>query len=307
MLKNLFRFIAIWCVLLLTGCLEFEQQTLTYRYDVPSDTFRIFQVYQGIFGGDQPKRLTDKELEELKSILSGQRTFFFANWIMEYDHDQVRRELDQLNKPETMRDSKQDPATILRRKAFFELLLNNVRVENGSFYLDDHGKLCGTQGVTITRFSNLIAAGNEQIRDLLKQEAGGEKVSAEDRALYLKFAEQQVPYLAVKGNQLSLRLPLTNKEFEKSFGPNSSSAKQLGELNQWGGKFAFADNEMKWSVGAPMEQATTLTLSVSEKRYIPNALDAVKSRAVVREKLDITAAQKAFIWEMNPKAKPSKS
>ena len=295
MSKKLPGIVAIVCVLLLTGCLEFAQQTLSYRYDVKTDTLRIFQAYQGIFGEDKQDGLSDKELDQLQSVLSGQRTFFFANWIWEYDRESMRKELDNLNKPDTPQDTKRDPATHARQAAFFKLLLDNVRVENGPFYLDGQGRLCGIQFVTVKRFSKLVAAANEQIRDLLKLEAGRENVSAEDRALYLKFAGQRQPYITVKGNQLTVRFPLTGKEYEKSFGPATSAAKQMDELKQWGDLFVFADNEMKWSIGTPSDQTTVRTLSVSEKPYIPNALEAVKSRAIVHEKMDIAAAAKAFV------------
>lgn len=291
MFKKLFGLMAIGCVLLFTGCLDYGRQTLTYRYDVKSDTLRIFQVYQGIFGEDQQVGLSAKELDQLQSVLSGQRTFFFANWILEYDRDQMRKGLENLNKP----DASHDPAMRARQETFFKLLLDNVRVENGAFYLDGHGKLCGTQLVTVSRFSSLVAAANVEIRDLLKLEATQEKVSAEEREIYLKFAEQPQPCIIMEGNQLRLRIPMTRASFEKSYGPKTNSAKQQDEFKQQGGKIAFADNEMKWSIGTPSDQVTALTLPVSEKPYIANALEAVKSRAVVHEKMDIIAATKAFM------------
>src|SRR5262245_49230124 len=75
------------CMGLVTGCLEFEQQTLTYRYDAKTDTLRIFQSYQGIFGADGNDGLSKDELEQLNSVLTGQRTFFFSNWVWEFNRD----------------------------------------------------------------------------------------------------------------------------------------------------------------------------------------------------------------------------
>ena len=75
------------CLALFTGCLEFEQQTLTYRYDAKTDTLRIFQSYQGIFGADAKDGLSQDELAQLDSVLTGQRTFFFANWIFELESE----------------------------------------------------------------------------------------------------------------------------------------------------------------------------------------------------------------------------
>src|SRR5438477_5063230 len=52
MAKRFPSLVLVVCLALFTGCLEFEQQTLTYRYDAKTDTLRIFQSYQGIFGAD---------------------------------------------------------------------------------------------------------------------------------------------------------------------------------------------------------------------------------------------------------------
>ncbi len=306
MFKKLSGLLTIWCVLLLTGCLDYEQQTLTYRYDLKSDTLRIFQVYQGIFGEDQPEGLSDKELDQLQSVLSGQRTFFFANWIWEYDREEVRKGLDNLNKPDSQPDATLDPAARSRRETFLNLLLDNAHLENGAFYLDDQGKLCAVQSVTVSHFSKLVAAGNGQIRDLFKVEANGEKVTVEEHTLYLKYAGQQRPYITINGNQVRFRLPITRTAFEKSYGPDSSAAKQLEEFRQQGGKVAFANNEMKWSVGTPSDQVTTLTLPVSTKPYVANALDAVKSRAVIHGKMDVAATAKVFVQGAAPDAKPQR-
>lgn len=304
MLKMLRSFVAVGLALLSAGCLEFQQQTLTYRYDLKTDTFRIFQVYEGIFGGDQPSGLSEKEQEELQSVLSGHRTFFFSNWIMEYDRDQARKELDSLGKPEAGQDAKDDPAARSRRQSFFRLLLDNVDVENGGFYLDGRHRLCGVQRITITRFSSLVASANEQIRDLLRAEANREKVTPEARALYLKSATQQQPFLAIEGNRLHLRLPFTQDAFEKSFGPRSDATRQLGEFQRRGGTFSYKDNQVDWSFGSPSDRMSNLALAVSDKPYNANALDAVRKRSVIQENLDVRAAAKAFVLgagrERNP-------
>ncbi|MBL0312749.1 MAG: hypothetical protein IPP78_08560 [Holophagaceae bacterium] len=306
MIKQLHGFLAIWCVLLLTGCLDYGQQTLTYRYDAKSDTLRIFQVYQGIFGEDQPAGLSSKELDQLQSVLVGQRTFFFANWILEYNRDEVSNSLDRLTKPNAQQDAKRDPVIRSRQEAFLKLLLDNIRVENGAFYLDGQGRLCGTQFVSVKQFSKLAAAANVQIQDFLKAEAVRENVSVEEHDLFLKSIEQPQTYIAVEGNQIRLRLPMTRAAFEKTYGPKSGSTKQLDEFKRQGGTFAFADNEMKWSIGKPLDHTTELTLSVSDKPYVSNALSEVKRRTVVREKMDLAAVSKAFIWGTNTMVNPSK-
>src|SRR5881409_2309150 len=64
MAKRFPSLVLVACLALFSGCLEFEQQTLTYRYDAKTDTLRIFQSYQGIFGADAKDRLSQKQKPE---------------------------------------------------------------------------------------------------------------------------------------------------------------------------------------------------------------------------------------------------
>src|SRR5919198_2743031 len=90
---SLWRFFPLLPLALLTGCLEFGKQTMSYHYDKATDTLRIFQDYHGIFGEDAKGKpgegLSAEEQEQLESVLKGQRTFFFSNWIFEYNRQQI--------------------------------------------------------------------------------------------------------------------------------------------------------------------------------------------------------------------------
>jgi len=306
MFKKISVGISALCVLLLTGCIEFERQTLTYRYDAKSDTLRIFQTYHGIFGGDTKEKLSDEELNQLESVVSGHRTFFFNNWIQEYNAERMRQDLDNLKQPEAQLEKQRDPAAFARRETFFKLLLDNVHVENGATYLDDAGKLCGLQRVTLTRFSRVVAAANEQIRDFLKSAANEANATAEERALYLRFAEQKPPYIVLEGNQIRWRFPLMRAEYAKSFEKDEGVARMLMEFKRGGGSVAYTDSEMKWSLGTPSDEFTVLSLAVSPKPYAPNAVAAMKSRTVLQARPDIAAAAKEFVRGANLPAKPLK-
>lgn len=295
MFKKLSVGIIAFCVVLLTGCIEFERQTLTYRYDAKSDTLRIFQAYHGIFGGDTKEKLSDEEMDQLQSVLSGHRTFFFNNWITEYNAERMRQDLDNLTQPEAQLEKKRDPAAFARREAFFKLMLDNVHVENGATYLDDAGKLCAVQRVTLTRCSRVVAAANEQIRDFLKSAANEANATAEERALYLKFAGQKPPYIVLEGNQIRWRFPVTRAEYAKSFEKDEDTARMLAEFKRGGGSVEYTDSEMKWSLGAPGDEFTVLSLAVSPKPYAPNAVAALKSRTVLQTKPDVAAAAKEFV------------
>ena len=266
--------------------------------------------YQGIFGVNKPDGLSDQELEQLQSVLTTQRTFFFANWILEYNHAAINEKLAEFKTPEA-KETPAGAAARWRLGTLLQLLLDNVSVENGGFYLDDQGKLCGVQRVTVTRVSKLIAAGNEIIRDALKEESKPDSpnkdLSAEERALYAKSAAGPADYVQIEGNQIRFHLPITRAEFDKNFGPTAEANKQLEEFRHSGGTLAFAENEMKWSLGKPADKTTRVTLSVSDKTYVPNLLAAVKKQSIaVREKFDPEAAAKEFLGAASKEQKPPK-
>jgi hypothetical protein len=147
--------------LALTGCIEFDRQTMTYEHDAQADTLRIHQTYHGIYGADDVTQLSGKEREQLADVMKGQRTFFFANWIFELNVGAFKESLASEAIPKT---NSLEEALRRAETNLLTLLVANVRVENGKFYLDDKGRPCGTQRVTIRNVSKLIAAGNELTR-----------------------------------------------------------------------------------------------------------------------------------------------
>ena len=79
------KLIACLAVLLLPGCIEFKKQTLVFQHYPGTDTLVIWQHYEGIHGEDNEHGLSETEREQLHSVVNGERTFFFANWIFEYN------------------------------------------------------------------------------------------------------------------------------------------------------------------------------------------------------------------------------
>ncbi|MBG87739.1 MAG: hypothetical protein CMO80_12660 [Verrucomicrobiales bacterium] len=75
---------------MLAGCIEWDHQEVRYRYDAKADRLRIFQNYEGIYGADKKDSLSSSERSQLKSVLAGGRTFFFANWIVEINLPEVK-------------------------------------------------------------------------------------------------------------------------------------------------------------------------------------------------------------------------
>ena len=294
MLKTLRFLLLLGCILPLTGCLEFERQTVSYRHDPKTDILRIFQHYQGIFGADKKEGLSDNEVEQLDSVLKTQRTFFFSNWIFEFSRSRTSDELSRLKEP-AEKESPADEAARLRLGALLKLLLDNVQVENVGFHLDDKGRLCGAQRVVVTGVSKLVAAANLSVRDMLMAHSSEKGVSADERALGLRAANGPADFIQFEGNQIRFRYPTTRTDFDKAFGPESDSAKLLEEFRRNGGTVAFANDEMKWTLGKPADRMTALPLPFATKPYVANLLPVVKQQATVREKFDAEAAAKEFL------------
>jgi hypothetical protein len=283
-------------LLLLCGCLEFAQQTLTYRYDTATDTLKIYQSYQGIYGQSATNRLVDEERSQLQSVLEGQRTFFFANWIFEFNREQTKVWLEELKNPPPEDDPKPDAEMIAHLETLLKLALENVTVENGPFYHGADGKLCGVQQVTVKQWSKILAAGNVSLRDAYKREAAKADTAAADRELYLKSASSPQQYVRMEGNQLQVRLPLTPAEYEKSFKDDPDSARQFELLNQAGGKFTYANNEITMVVGTPTARTVRLTMPVYTNAYSTNVVTELqKQKRTILPKFDADAAAEQFL------------
>jgi hypothetical protein len=287
------RLFALLPMLLLIGCLEFEDQTLTYRYDLAADTLRIFQDYHGIFGADDAAKLKAEEEEQLDSVLKGQRTFFFANWILEYNREQLSELLQELKDPQKRKEMTETARTRLEK--LLTLAVENVRVENNGFYFDAKGRLCGSQKVTVTHVAKLIAAGNDAIREMIKAEAAKPETSAEERAVLLKAEAGPGDFIRLQGSALTVRVPMTARAYAEMMDPGHSDARLLTEFRRQGGGITMTNDLATFSLGAPTNAVTALTLPMAKNPYVPNAVDAVRKRASIREKFDPASAARAFL------------
>jgi len=90
--------LSLAALLFAPGCIEFAEQTMTYRHEAKTDTLYIFQDYRGIFGADKSDGLSDNELEQFNSVLKTQRTFFFNNWITEFNREEAIKTLAELRR-----------------------------------------------------------------------------------------------------------------------------------------------------------------------------------------------------------------
>lgn len=278
---------------LLTSCVEFEEQTMSYRYDPAADTLRIFQDYHGIHALNAAAN--KEERDQLDSVLHGQRTFFFNNWVTEFNREEVLETLAKLRDPLRRAELKLPEPAQPRLDKFLCLLRDNVRVENGPFYLDARVQLCGAQYVTVTNVAAVLAAGNDLALTLVRAWVAEEGASPENRAARLKFAARQQPIFELDGNALTLRLPLGAADYEKQFGPAAEDRQFVEDVRKAGVKVAFADDLVTLRFGGKSNSISTLTLPCKASAYSPNLVELARATHTVRESFATRDAAREFL------------
>ena len=69
--------------------LNLKNKPSSFQHYPGTDTLVIWQHYEGIYGEDNEHGLSETEREQLHSVVNGERTFFFANWIFEYNAQSI--------------------------------------------------------------------------------------------------------------------------------------------------------------------------------------------------------------------------
>lgn len=271
MFRKLLPLVAL--TLVLTGCIEFERQTVTYEHDAKADTLLIHQTYHGIYGADDRTKLSDKEREQLADVMKGQRTFFFSNWILELNVGSWNAMLTAEVIPKT---NSLEEAFRRAETNLLTLLIANVRIENGKFYLNEKGQPCGTQRVTIRNVSKIIEVGNALMRRGLEVEMKGKPTAAERELLNASLARPE-PFFTLTGQQIRLRYPMSREQFEKDGRDDKAAERWVAEFVKAGGAVSHQNGELHARFGKTDSAQETLTLPMTtEKPYQPNALAHIR-------------------------------
>ncbi|MBU60948.1 MAG: hypothetical protein CMI26_00435, partial [Opitutae bacterium] len=128
-----------------------------------NDTLLIALKYEGIYGATKAgfddrsqdvateEQLSDRQVEQLESVLAGGRAFFFNNWISEYNRAGCAEAL------QKMQDGKH-PEMVFGdpEEKLLNALLDYSEVNNLGFYLDENKRLCGVQSMRISHFTRFI-------------------------------------------------------------------------------------------------------------------------------------------------------
>jgi hypothetical protein len=309
----------------LCSCIRFDRQEMTFRYDADRGELRVFQHYQRIYG-NRGEELTETEIRELDSVINGERTFFFANWIFEYDREGVKRALAETEQPAEEGEeppSAEEQAALARRDDVLRLLLANVSVRNGPFFLDEDGALCGYQEVTVRNAPGIVDAANRML-DAAVLAAPSLKGFSQASADRMRTAARGgFGWLSLDGGAVIGRMPVTHGDF--LLGKQQAAAKirealardpldrdtlenamagmlRLMENDLWV-SYAPREEHLEVTVGYPTNRSTRIRMDLSDG-YRSNAVARVRETCGLATNVSVEAARRAFLFGVDPPAAP---
>ncbi|MSU43851.1 MAG: hypothetical protein EXS22_07410 [Pedosphaera sp.] len=277
----------------LASCIDFDTQTLVYRHYPASDVLVMFQNYEGIHGAKKADGLAQKEIDQLTSVFEESRTFFFSNWILEFNAAKVRAELAQLRA-----GNNADIAPAIRKAkiVLLALLVENVAIQSGPFYLNAAGRPSGVQRITVRQISKIITAANVLLREeiLAKPEP---PVDVFDKAL-LEHARAKRDFIALNGQRLEVHLPASwNVIWATLNGENKTLLEFIPAVLAGGFEFDVRHNRVTVAAGRADANATTLRFSIPDSKYQPNAAGFLEEKYGLQKQFDPARAQREFFAE----------
>ena len=295
------KLIACLAVLLLPGCIEFEKQTLVFRHYPETDTLVIWQHYEGIHGEDNEHGLSKKEREQLHSVVNGQRTFFFGNWITEYNAEDtgkfIAEEEARLKKGFA---SKPEADEVRQMLAFARMVRKSVIIKNGPFYLNQQKCLSATQHVTLNNVGKITRDINALFHMAILQSNrifdvfGGFEEGDPNIELLEKSAHAKMEYLTLKGQQLQFRWPMTAEHFHRGM-REKSTAKGVELARKGGVTIQQKDNLLIITAGKLKTADTFVSIKLPDVAFQPNANGTVSKRYGLAKDFNPAKARAKFL------------
>lgn len=227
------RFLVACLLIPFSSCIEFESQELAYHYEKKADTLLVTLKYEGIYGATKAgfddrlddvatdEQLSEQQVTQLESVLSGGRAFFFNNWISEYNRAGFAEALQQGRGGEKEGEVFGKP-----EKKLLRALLDDVKLENIGFYFDENKRLCGAQTMRISHFTKFLRLANEVLRrqleaklpELRKEQAEAVKSSFSRESIDLleQALKNDYDFLVHEGNLLRVQFPVAKLDYERA-------------------------------------------------------------------------------------------
>ena len=257
-----------------SGCLTFQEQTITYVHDARANRLYLHETYSGIFSArttpcDPPgDELCAPEQVDLIGVWQGAWTFFFDN-MLGANLELMKLEL--ASPPSGYgTDAERAHETALRE--MFRSVVANVRISNGPFYLDDRRRLSAVQRVTVDHVADVLKAVNRVMLTALLVDP-----ESPDYPLGLRAAAADLTFVSLDGQRFTLRTPASR--------PRSEAARSKRWLEAGGGTVKVVDGFEVWTFGRPGSRCESITLPVAGW-YQPNAVSFVRDQFGIALKFD---------------------
>ena len=182
-------------LLTLTGCLEFDAQEITLRFDADADRIDIHIVYRGLHAEGGNGKTEDPVQKAVQDLADARRNGTVALW---------------QNWPLRFHLTEEQPPAV-------RALLDHLDIENGTLFTDAQGVLCADQFVRIRSASAFL----KQVNTLLELWSGQQLLTGtngrggkhrwdRDTAERLReFLAGGAKLLVARPERLELRLPLS--------------------------------------------------------------------------------------------------
>jgi len=279
--------VALGSLLTLSGCVEWERQTVTYRYHPDRDELRMLIVYDGVYSAGS----LSSGIDQLRTVLARPRAFFFDNWISEYDRDAWVR----LASEPAAEDMPEDLADAM--EAVVDHMLDDVRVMNGAFYLNGNNELAAYQRLTLTHVSEFVAAVNTLVNAAVvhgEVDAGDFGFSADYSDTLLRDAAWSGhEWLTLDAGEFSLHVPVTFDDYVAML--EASSETGLAWLRDAGVGISHASSTLAVRLPASGGSHSTLSLPVFPRAYKPNLVEFVEDEALMSPRPDLEALSRRFV------------
>jgi hypothetical protein len=190
-------------VLLSTGCIDFEKQTIVVAFNPDRDEANVLLVYEDMNPGG------DKE-DDLKNARETLDLFFAQGKGFELAHPWAMIHL-------TPPEEKKNPTEF--DKKMVPHLIKHLTVKKGTVFVNKDGRLCGTQTITVRGAKKFVEGLNDYISENVGESAekkladrtkrGGE--DEETLRLWQKAAQDKHAWFSFEPGQVKLTLVGSSK------------------------------------------------------------------------------------------------
>ena len=303
----------IFLSLLICACIEFKMQQMYWSHDESKDELTIVNIFDDIYAGEAiPDSQTNsnveisaKEIEQLKSVFEQKRAFFFNNWISQYNSFQLAKHLEELkSKTAAEKDfSHHDQLQLC------QLLHKSVAVQQGDFYLNEKGQLCGWQKITVGNVKEILKLGTDLLVTMFKEDIRQKKEYLQ--GVTLEDIETKIS-INIKKNQLMLCLPIPYKDYMKARRKLVDKSATdihpfLYQLLQQDFHVNYKDGALEIIAGKPGEKVNSIVIRDLFKGESNKALiKHVKTNYSLKENLDVNELLKSIFGKGQAASTPAK-